>query len=57
MQPKQRERLVALAAQVAVERDPAKFRILIIDLRRMLDEKPAPKDGNPANCYELILLR
>ncbi len=59
MQGEQRERLMALAAQVAVENDPQKFHALLLELDQVLSEKvPAlrgngktlpPRPSNPPN--------
>jgi len=46
VQQKQRERLVALAAQVAVESDPVKFHALLLKLNKMLNKTMAPRQGN-----------
>ncbi|MGA8342734.1 MAG: hypothetical protein ABR881_17040 [Candidatus Sulfotelmatobacter sp.] len=46
MQGEQRERLIALAAQVAVESDPVKFHVLVLELNKMLNEKNLPIPGN-----------
>ena len=46
MQEKQRERLLALAAQVAVESDPVKFHALLLKLNKMLSKTIAPRHGN-----------
>lgn len=45
MQEERRERLIALAAQVAAETDPAKFHRLILELNDLLDEKIVPIRG------------
>ena len=56
MQAEQRERLVALAARVASEIDPAKFHALLLELGQLLEESkqscrdieentPSPPDG------------
>ena len=56
MQAEQRERLVALAARVASETDPAKFHALLLELGQLLEESkqscrdieentPSPPDG------------
>ena len=42
----QRERLMALAAQVAVESDPEKFHALILELAKVLNEAVIPMRGN-----------
>lgn len=45
MQGEQRERLLALAAQVAVENDPQKFHALLLQLNQMLrQDKMLRKD-------------
>jgi hypothetical protein len=46
VQAKQRERLVALAAQVAVESDLVKFHALLLKLNKMLNKTMAPRQGN-----------
>ena len=46
VQQKQRERLVALAAQVAVESEPVKFHALLLKLNKMLNKTMAPRQGN-----------
>jgi hypothetical protein len=46
VQQKQRERLVALAAQVAVESDAVKFQVLLLKLSKMLNKTMAPRQGN-----------
>ena len=46
VQQKQRERLLALAAQVAVESDPVKFHALLLKLDKMLNKTMAPRQGN-----------
>jgi len=42
----QKERLVALAAQVAVESDPGKFHALILELNKLLNGEVVPIRGN-----------
>lgn len=42
MQGEQRERLMALAAQVAVENDRKKFHALLVELDRLLRETVHP---------------
>jgi hypothetical protein len=42
----QRDRLMALVTQVAVESDPAKFHALLLELDRLLNEKNLPVRGN-----------
>ena len=39
MQGEKRERLMKLAAQVAAEQDPKKFRALLVELNQLLQEK------------------
>ena len=42
MQGEQRERLMALAAQVAAENDPAKFHSLLLELNHLLEQQALP---------------
>ena len=55
MQPEQRERVVALAAEVAAERDSMKFYVLLLELNQILNERSfaGPRDKKiphgPAN--------
>jgi hypothetical protein len=46
VQGEQRERLMALAAQVAVESDPGKFNALVLELDKVLKRKGHPRRGN-----------
>ena len=46
VQENQRERLLVLAAQVAVESDPVKFHALLLKLNKMLSKTIAPRQGN-----------
>ena len=39
LQGEKRERLMQLAAQVAAEQDPKKFRALLVELNELLQEK------------------
>ena len=39
MQGEKRERLMKLAAEVAAEQDPKKFRALLVELKELLQEK------------------
>jgi hypothetical protein len=39
LQGEKRERLMTLAAQVAAEQDPKKFRALLVELNELLQEK------------------
>ncbi len=39
MKAEKRERLMQLAAQIAAEQDPEKFRALIVELNNLLEEK------------------
>jgi hypothetical protein len=46
LQGEQRKRVVALAEQVAVERDPVKFHILLLELNEIINERTSarPRD-------------
>ena len=49
LQGEKRERLMQLAAQVAAEQDPKKFRALLVELNELLQEKEQrlQSQGNP----------
>ena len=46
MQGEQRERVAALAAQVAAERDPVKFHVLLLELNEILNERTLADPGD-----------
>jgi hypothetical protein len=49
LQGEKRERLMKLAAEVAAEQDPKKFRALLVELNELLEEKERrlQSQGNP----------
>lgn len=49
MQAEQRERLVALAAQVASEAEPARFHGLVLQLNQLLEEISHIRGDNGKN--------
>lgn len=52
MQGEQRERLMALAAKAAVERSPAKFHALVLELHKMLHNQSLTPEPNPKDPHE-----
>jgi len=52
VQPEQRERLVQLAAKVAVENDPVKFHALLTELSHLLSTQPPPPRANGKTLTE-----
>jgi hypothetical protein len=52
VQGEQRERLVALAAKAAVERSPAKFHALVLEINKLLHDPSLAPGLNPKDPRE-----